>query len=204
MSTAPIEPPKKPSLMFLQDMPASSVFQTPPPVEPTRNMCGWAVKPATAVDRPPRNGPSRRKRRLLKRSVSALCADAVGRAAVGDCWAWAEPAVKTAKIAKEVRARVFMVGWGRRVSRFWKLSAPRGRPFGAAGGGFRSPLQRAFPLSFASIGGVVMSAPCSFRLRRTLTQAVTAGRRYVLRRSAGGASCAGVRTLWESAAVLDL
>ena len=33
-ATAPIEPPKVPSLMFFQLSPPSVVFHTPPPVEP--------------------------------------------------------------------------------------------------------------------------------------------------------------------------
>src|SRR5687768_10041050 len=89
MSTAPIDPPKNPSLMLRQDMPASSVFHTPPPVEPTRKVWGWAANPATAVERPPRKGPSRRKRRLLKRRESNAGATAAVRAA-GWRAVWAE------------------------------------------------------------------------------------------------------------------
>jgi hypothetical protein len=59
-STAPTEPPKKPSLTLRHDVPASSVFQTPPPVAPMKKVCGSPAIPATAVERPPRKGPSRR------------------------------------------------------------------------------------------------------------------------------------------------
>ncbi len=51
---------KKPSETFFQVVPASVVFQTPPPVAPIQKVVGWAGWPATAVTRPPRNGPTRR------------------------------------------------------------------------------------------------------------------------------------------------
>ncbi len=55
---APIEPASKwPSEMFVHSSPASTVFHTPPPVAPMKNVCGCSVIPATAVLRPPRGGP---------------------------------------------------------------------------------------------------------------------------------------------------
>src|SRR5262245_14931552 len=56
-ATAPIEPPKNPSLTFFQFLPASVVFQTPPPVPPNQNVSRCPRTPVTAPTRPPRNGP---------------------------------------------------------------------------------------------------------------------------------------------------
>jgi hypothetical protein len=45
---------KSPSETFSQVSPASTVFQTPPPVEPMKNVKGRSAIPVTAVTRPPR------------------------------------------------------------------------------------------------------------------------------------------------------
>jgi hypothetical protein len=99
MSTAPMEPPKKPSLMLRHDVPASSVFHIPPPVEPMRKVWGWAANPATAVERPPRKGPSSRNVRLLKRRVSCAGAIAAVRAGWRAGWAARGAAKRRARAA---------------------------------------------------------------------------------------------------------
>lgn len=76
MSTAPMLPPKKPSLMFFQFWPASSVFQTPPPVVPMRNVCVSSAIPVTAVERPPRKGPIIRYDRDVNRVLSCAATGA--------------------------------------------------------------------------------------------------------------------------------
>src|SRR3954463_1293404 len=62
-STAPMVPPKYLSVTGAHDSPALTDLKTPPPVVPIQNSLGRDGLPATATERPPRNGPSSRQRR---------------------------------------------------------------------------------------------------------------------------------------------
>ena len=51
-----------PSVTGAQLLPASVVFQRPPPTAPKYASRGRPFTPATAIDRPPRSGPMLRQR----------------------------------------------------------------------------------------------------------------------------------------------
>src|ERR1022692_1501666 len=68
-----------PSEMGSQDPPPSVVFHTPPPPPPKEETQGCGGTPVTAIARPPRNGPTRRKWSDWERS--GVCAlNKAGRA----------------------------------------------------------------------------------------------------------------------------
>ena len=67
--TAPIDPLFIcPSVTGSQFWPPSVVFQRPPPVVPMKYSNGRASEPATAMDRPPRGGPTLRHSREPQKS----------------------------------------------------------------------------------------------------------------------------------------
>jgi hypothetical protein len=53
-----------------QVVPPSVLFHTPPPVAPNQYSNGRALVPATAIERPPRTGPTLRQLSALKNDVS--------------------------------------------------------------------------------------------------------------------------------------
>src|ERR1035441_1630478 len=59
-ASAPIEATGWPSKIGVQTTPASVVFQTPPFTDPKKKVAEAPAPPATAIARPPRNGPMRR------------------------------------------------------------------------------------------------------------------------------------------------
>ena len=56
-ATAPTVPPKYASVLGAQVIPPSVVLKRPLPVVPIQYSPGRLTEPATATDRPPRNGP---------------------------------------------------------------------------------------------------------------------------------------------------
>src|SRR2546428_8665190 len=71
MANGPTEARLKwPSEMFFQYPPASSVFHTPPPVEPKKKVARSRGCPATATTRPARYGPMHRQ--LTRSSASRV------------------------------------------------------------------------------------------------------------------------------------
>ena len=59
-----------PSVTGAQLLPASVVFQSPPPTAPKYASRGRPLTPLTAIDRPPRSGPMLRQRYALSSAGS--------------------------------------------------------------------------------------------------------------------------------------
>src|SRR5229473_3266868 len=70
-----------PSVTGAHFMPASVVFQRPPPTAPKYASFGRPFTPDTAIDRPPRSGPMLRHLKALKNVSSGAAAAGCGCAA---------------------------------------------------------------------------------------------------------------------------
>src|SRR5580693_6448422 len=67
-SSAPMEATGWLSKIGVQTVPASLVFQMPPPTEPKKNVRPSPGTPDAATERPPRKGPANRQFNPVKRS----------------------------------------------------------------------------------------------------------------------------------------
>ncbi len=89
--------------MFSHVSPASGVFHTPPPVVPWKKVKGLPGMPATAVDLPPRNGPTNRNFMAEKSAGSKSSFSEFSRAS-GRLWARATDVPMEQRIKPKKRA----------------------------------------------------------------------------------------------------
>src|SRR5690242_1149750 len=108
---APIVPPKYLSVTGAHDWPALIDLQTPPPVVPIQNSFSRDGFPATATERPPRNGPTSRQRSPVKVSESR----------------WANAGTAARESSKATDALVDRAEMGTETSRWDRISTTSAR-----------------------------------------------------------------------------
>src|SRR5882762_8945429 len=93
-----------PSVTGAHFMPASVVFQRPPPTAPKYASLGRPLTPDTAIDRPPRSGPMLRHLKALKNVSSGVAAAGCDCARSGRA-PTRHPAVNIRSAAHAIRVR---------------------------------------------------------------------------------------------------